>query len=96
MGLADSQARLIMITRYKSDLEFGMQMIAQERTVLAYEAQAASEDYPELAAELHLLDKKLDTELKTLETQYKAVTTEYESVKKIIDDRIKIDFKYVS
>lgn len=95
MGLADSQARLVMITRYKNDLEFGMQMIAQKRTVLAYQAQAAAEDYPELAAQYHLMDKALETELMTLETQYKIVSSEFDSVKKIVDDRAKKDFTYV-
>jgi len=94
MGLADSQARLLMITRYKNDLEFGMQMIAQKRTVLAYQAHAAAENYPEIASQLHLMDKKLESEMKTLETQHKIVSTEYDSVKKIIDDRAKKDFKY--
>ena len=45
MGLADTQARKIMLTTYKSDLEFGMNMIAQKRTTLAYQAQAAAEQY---------------------------------------------------
>ncbi len=94
MGLADMQAGLLTLTRYKSDLEFGMRMLAQKRTVLAYQAQAASEQYPEIAAQLHLMDKKLETELKNLETQHKIVSTEHDSIKKIIDDRAKKDFKY--
>lgn len=96
MGIAASQARLIMITSYKSDLEFAMQMIAQKKTVLAWQAQTAAENYPELAAQFHLLDKKLDTETKSLETQHKMVAAEYDSVKKIIDDNIQRSFKYLS
>lgn len=96
MGIAATQARLMMITSYKSDLEFAMQMIAQKRTVLAYQAQAAAENYPELAAQYHVLDKKLDAEMKTLETQQKMVSTEYDSVKKILDDNITRSMKYVS
>ena len=95
MGLAESQARVLMLTRYKSDLEFAMQMLAQKRTYLAYQAQAAAEHYPELAGQLHVLDKKLESEMKTLETQHKIVSSEYDSVKKIVDDRAKKDFKYV-
>ncbi len=95
MGLADSQARLLMLTRYKSDLEFGMQIISQKRTALAFQAQAAGEQYPEMAAQLHVMDKKLETELNTLETQYKIVSTEVGSVKKIVEDHAKKDFKYV-
>ena len=94
MGLADSQCRLQMITRYKSDLEFGKMMTAQKRTALAYQAQVAGEMYPEMASYLHTLDKKLDSEMKQLETQHKIVSTEFDSVKKIIDDRAKKDFKY--
>ena len=95
MGLADTQARKIMLTTYKSDLEFGMNMIAQKRTTLAYQAQAAAEQYPELASQYHLMDKKLDAEMKTLETQYKIVNTEYDSVKKMVEDHASKDFKYV-
>ena len=94
MGLADSQARLMMLTRYKSDLEFGMMMTAQKRTALAYQSQVASEMYPEIASYLHTLDKKLETELKQLETQHKIVSTEFDSVKTIIKDRAQKDFKY--
>ena len=95
MGLADGQARKLMLCRYKSDLEFGMNMLAQKRTSLAYQAQAAAESYPELASQYHLMDKKLDSEMKTLETQYKIVNTEYDSVVKIVEDHCKKDFKYV-
>jgi uncharacterized protein with NAD-binding domain and iron-sulfur cluster len=95
MGLAETQARTLMLTRYKSDLEFGMQMICQKRTVLCYQAQAAAEDYPELAAQYHLMDKALETELQTLETQHKIVSTELESTKKIVEDHATKDFKYV-
>ena len=94
MSLAASQARVIMITRYRSDLEFAMQLISQKRTQLAYQAQEAVEQ-PEMAAQLHLMDKKLEAEIKTLETQHKIVSAEYDSVKKIVDNHAKNDFKYV-
>jgi len=94
MGLADSQARLNMLTRYKSDLEFGMQMIAQKRTALTYQAMAAAEQYPELAQQLHVMDKKLESEMKQLETQHKIAKTEFDSVKKFVDDHAQKDFKY--
>jgi len=96
MGIAASQARLMMIVGYKSDLEFAMQMIAQKKTVLAYQAQTAAENYPELAAQYHVLDKKLEAEMKTLETQQKMVSTEYDSVKKVLDDNIQKSMKYLS
>jgi len=96
MGIAASQARLMMVTRYQSDLEFAMQMVSQKRTVLAYQAQQAAENYPELAEQYHTLDKKLEAEMKTLETQQKMVSTEYDSVKKTLDDNITRSMKYTS
>jgi len=96
MGIAASQARLMMVSRYQSDLEFAMQMISQKRTVLAYQAQSAAENYPELAAQYHTLDKKLEAEMKTLETQHKMVSTEYDSVKKTLDDNISRSMKYMT
>ncbi len=95
MGIAASQARLLMITSYISDTEFAMQQISQKRTVLSYEAQtAAAENYTDMVAEYQQLDKQLETDLKSLETQHKMVTTEYESVKKTINDNIERSFKY--
>jgi len=96
MGIAATQARLMMVTRYQSDLEFGMQMISQKRTVLAYQAQSAAENYPELAAQYHTMDKKLEAEMQTLQTQQKMVSTEYESVKKTLDENISRSMKYMS
>jgi len=96
MGIAASQARLIMVSTYQSDLEFAMQMLSQKKTVLAYQAQNAAENYPELAAQYHTLDKKLDAEMKTLETQHKMVATEYDSVKKTIDDNVTRSMKYMA
>lgn len=96
MGIAATQARLMMIVGYKSDLEFGMQMIAQKRMVLAYQAQQAAENYPDLAAQYQVLDKKLELELKVIETQHKMVSTEYDSVKKTLNDNIEKSFKYNS
>ena len=96
MGIAATQARLMMIIGYKSDLEFALQMLAQKRTVLAYQAQAAAENYPELAAQYHVLDKKLELEMKTLETQQKMVSTEYDSVKDILNKNIEKSMKYLS
>ena len=96
MGIAASQCRLIMISGYQSDLEFAMQMLSQKKTVLAYQASSAAENYPELAAQYHTLDKKLDAEMKTLDTQHKMVQTEYDSVKKTIDDNVTRSMKYMA
>ncbi len=43
-----------------------------------------------------MMDKALETEMKTLETQHNIVKNEYDSVKKIIDDHASKDFKYIS
>ena len=94
MSLAASQCRLIMLTRYKSDLEYGMQMISQKRTVLAYQAQESAEKHPELAAKFHTMDKQLEAKMRTLDTQYKVVSQESTSVQKMVDDHAKKDFKY--
>lgn len=96
MGIAASQARLLMITRYQSDVEFSMQMLAQKKTTLAYNATQAAEQYPEMAAEYHRLDKELDVQMKSLETQQKMVSAEYESVKKTLDENISRSMKYMS
>jgi ATP-dependent protease ClpP protease subunit len=96
MGIAASQAKLMMIVSYKSDLEFAMQMIAQKRTVLAYQAQDAAQNYPELAAQFHTLDKELESEMQTLGTQEKMVSAEYDSVKKTLDENIKRSMNYNS
>ncbi len=45
MGLAASQARLLMLTARKSDLEFQIQIINQRRTVLAYQTGALAQKY---------------------------------------------------
>lgn len=96
MGIAATQARLMMVVGYKSDLEFAMQMIAQKKMYLCYQAQAAAENYPELAEQYHFLDKQLDMELKTLETQHKMVSAEWESIKKVLDDNIEKSMKYLT
>jgi hypothetical protein len=93
MGVASTQLRYAMVTAYKSDLEFAIQMICQKRTTLAYQAQGAAENYPQLASQYHLLDKQLELEQKTLETQSKAVSTEVEALEKTLNDDMK-SFKY--
>jgi hypothetical protein len=45
MGLAASQARLLMLTARKSDIEFKVQIINQRRTVLAYQSAQLSRSY---------------------------------------------------
>ena len=45
MGLAASQARLLMLVARKSDIEFQIQLINQRRTALAYQSSALAQRY---------------------------------------------------
>jgi septal ring factor EnvC (AmiA/AmiB activator) len=88
MSLAATQARLIMQTRYISDLEYGKNMISQEQQELAYKAQECSDD-PQAVDYYHTQSKDLEAQMATIETQYKMGSTELESLKKMIDDGVK-------
>ncbi len=109
MGLAATQARYIMLTRYVSDLSFIMQMITQQRLFLAQQSSFIAQQFSALNGDmteemeqqkgaiteaLHLEDTQLEMQLKTYETQYKAASTELESVQKMRDESIKTGFKY--
>lgn len=45
MGLASSQARLLLLTARKSDLEYRSQMISQRKITLAMDTEALATDY---------------------------------------------------
>ena len=94
MGIAASQARLTMITARQSDLEFQMQGITQQRSVLALQAAQSQNTSSDQSAQLQAIDKQLESKMLQLETQQKMVTTEYDSVKKTVDDNITKQFKY--
>ncbi len=93
MGLVASQARLMMLIARKTDLEYAIQMISQRRTVLAFQAQAAANSYPQIANQLRIMDRELEIQQKNLETQHKIVQTEYDGIKKLIDKNIEKSFK---
>ncbi len=93
MGLVASQARLMMLVARQSDLEYAIQMISQRRTALAFRAQEAANNYPQLANQLRVLDRELEIQQKNLETQHKIVQTEYDGIKKVIDKNIERSFK---
>lgn len=57
---------------------------------------AAEADYESKSLVLANQDKMLDLELQQIETQHKAIETEYESVKKVIENNIKVSFKIFS
>lgn len=93
MGLVAGQARLLLLTSRRLDLEFDMQRITQQRTNMAQQAQALMND-EQATAQVQAMDKNLELKQKEIETQHKAVETEYESAKKIVDKNIEGSFKY--
>lgn len=90
MSLAASQARLIYLARYASDLQYGVQMIVQQRQQLAAQAQIASQGQNSQAFDMfHYKDKQLEMEGETLKTQLNIAEKDYESVKKHVDNGVK-------
>lgn len=106
MGFAASQARYLILTARKSDLELMGQFINQARMSLANvvgalftisanlepESPAAIAVQARIAA-IQTLDKALELNLKRLETQRNAVQTEIEAVNKVITKNIESSFK---
>ena len=106
MGLASSQARYMMLTARKSDLELTGQQINQSRLQLAnitndlFNANSTLDPSSREAIQLQLrinslqsLDKALELQLRRVDTQQQAVATEIESVQKVIDKNIDLVFK---
>jgi hypothetical protein len=106
MGIVASQARYLMLTARKNDLEFAGQQLNQSRTQLANVQnqlfnEATNLD-PESAAAIKIqlklnsvqaLDQALELQLKRVDTQQKAVSTEMESVTKLIQKNVESTFK---
>lgn len=106
MGLGASQARLLMLTARKSDLELNLQMVNQGRMQIANMVSALfnrqsnlepdSADSKRLQASISSIqerDKMLELETKRLDTQHQAVQTEIDSVQKVISKNIESSFK---
>lgn len=106
MGLGASQARLLMLTARKSDLELHLQMVNQGRMQIANMVSALfnrqsnlepdSADSKRLQASISSIqerDKMLELESKRLDTQHQTVQTEIDSVQKIISKNIESSFK---
>lgn len=106
MGLAASQARFLMLTARKSDVEMQGQRINQERLKLANAVgmmfNAATNLDPDSGDAIRLqqriealqqIDKALELQLKRVDTQHKALETEVGAVKKVIDKNIEGSFK---
>ena len=106
MGLAASQARLLMLTARKSDLELQLQFINQARIQLANmvtgligSQQNLEPDSPESAQlnqrveAIQQQDKILEINARRIDTQHQAVQTEIEAVSKVISKNIESSFK---
>jgi hypothetical protein len=109
MGLAASQARLLMIQARKNDIELQTQFINQARMQLANTVGAlftlTADLNPESpttqalqarVAAIQQIDKALELQSTRLTTQYKTIEAEYESLKKIIEKNISATFKLLS
>lgn len=106
MGFAASQARFLLLTARKSDLELQGQFINQARLQLANVSSSlfslsANLD-PESAqaralqsriAAIQAIDKALELQLRRVDTQRDAVQTEIDAVRKVIGKNIASTFK---
>lgn len=106
MGFAASQARYLMLTARKSDLELQGQFINQARLQLANITGAlftiASNLEPESpetqqlqarVAAIQAIDKALELQLRRVDTQRDAIQTEIDAVRKVIGKNIEGTFK---
>jgi len=108
MGMAASQARLLMLTARKSDLELMIQFVSQSRMALsnatsALYNQGATQNLDPNSPQTQALqmrisaiqeaDKRLEMEMKRLDTQHEAVQTEIETVQKVLQKNIETSFK---
>ena len=106
MGLAASQARFLVLTARKSDVEMQGQKINQERLKIAnavgllFNSQTNldpdSQDAQNLQARIEALqqiDKALELQLRRVDTQQQAIQSEISAVQKVIDKNIDLSFK---
>lgn len=106
MGFAASQARYMMLTARKSDLEIQGQFINQARMQLANVSGALFEITSNLEPEspqaqqiqariaaIQTIDKALELQLRRVDSQQEAVQTEIQAVQKVIDKNIQDSFK---
>jgi len=90
--MAASQARLLMLTARKSDLELMLQYINQSRMQLS---NAWANANPAQRAAIADADKRLELEAKRVATQLQAVQTEIDAVQKILQKNIETSFKII-
>lgn len=73
MGLASSQARLLLLTARKSDLEYRSQMISQRKIMLAMETEQLATDYTRALSKTRLTFV-FDTDASTGQTMTEDLT----------------------
>lgn len=106
MGLAASQARFLMLTARKSDVEMQGQAINQQRMAIAnavgnmfgaaanLDPDSAESRQTQMRIEsLQQADKALELQLRRVDTQQQAIQTEIQAVQKVIDKNIDMSFK---
>ena len=106
MGLGASQARLLMLTARKSDLELNLQFVQQARMQIANmvsglfnqsaNLEPDSQDSHRLQQAIESIqqrDKQLEMQSRRIDTQHQAVQTEIDSVSKVISKNIESTFK---
>ena len=104
MTIAAAQARMLSLTMYKSDLEYRLMSISNQRQALSLQSSnyaalyaaaggTGSLDNDPYMLQVQYMDKALEAEQKTLETQQKAAASDLESIEKLVDSNIKKDFK---
>jgi hypothetical protein len=106
MGLAASQARMLILTARKADLELIGQTINQARMTLANITGALFTLSADLepgspamdllnarVAAIATIDKALELQLRRIDTQRDAVQTEMDAVQKVISANIQRSFK---
>ncbi len=106
MGLGASQARLLLLTARKQDLELQLQMVQQARMQVSNMVSALfnrssnldpdSKENKKLESAVSSIqerDKQLEQQSRRIDTQHQAVQTEIDSVSKVISKNIESTFK---
>lgn len=95
MTVGAINTNVLMMTQYKSQLEFSIMSISNKRQNIAYQTMQLSnvdwENDPRVK-QLQAMDQWLELQQKNLETQQKSATAQLESYQKILDTNVKKDF----
>lgn len=95
MTVGAINTNVLMMTQYKSQLEFSIMTISNKRQNIAYQTMQLSnvdwETDPRVK-QLQAMDQWLELQQKNLETQQKSAAAQLESYQKILDTNVKKDF----